>query len=434
MKRSKRKDLTFCPIMLCRSNLEYKYVVANSPRTSVRWQTGPNCELKVSSRGGLLEVEDSWGQETRVRRELGLPAAAATHGFAAPCEVPPAAANGSALSDQGFARNGYKVKQSVVEVINLPVASVAPLDEPGQYDYPVDFLSAPQAGTTFSTSSSSDEDFLDFAAALLEEQGVLPDSTAAVAAAAVTDHDVAALLPGMGAELQQALDDLAGSSATIDVVARQTLEEGLRVLQQLQQEHQAMLNILRPATPEPGMTSSSSGSSGKVALHSHDELACALLSDDCEEACNCMVDALCACQAENADHCYCPEDLTAAVAAVSETPALAAAVSSAPPLPPSPQDQQQQHQYDVVSEDSQQLMSLATVAADVEAQERRLEDVQAAIERSMALLDQLRDPAHPLVLAADRGLAMAHRGSDRVRLSAGNTVKGHLWVPAAGAL
>jgi hypothetical protein len=359
------------------------------------------------------------------------------------------------------------VKQSIVEIINLPVASVATLDEPGQSDFPLDFFSAAAANRRGRVGLGVQEDdaFLDFASLLAddgEEGGFFEEGSSAAADDEEDEEEgVAALLPGMGAELQQALEGLAGIHST-DAVARLTLEEGLRVLQQLQHKHEAMLSILRPATPEPGMTSSSS----RRPLHSHDDLACALLSEDCEEACNCMVDALCACQEENSDHCYCPvepeeeaADVAVAVAAAApvspaaagKTPTATATAGSAsspgvfcPPLAPlegfhhhqqqHQNQQQKQQQYEVEAEDAEQLASLARVTADVEAQERRLEDVQAAIDKSMALLEQLKDPAHPLVLEADRGLALAHMGSALVQLSAGNRVRGHLVVPSAGAI
>jgi hypothetical protein len=212
------------------------------------------------------------------------------------------------------------------------------------------------------------------------------------------------------------------------------------------------------AAAAPSSSSSSgrrspSGSPGSsLASASVDEIAAALLSDDYEEACHCLVDAICSCmdcgdsnssEPCNLEHLYDEAEqqqqqqgVPAAVAAVAAAPeaaesaaftaaAAAAAAFDAPPAAavddkPTPVEELAATQGFVPepavasagAADANKGLGngcFTDARGSADARAEAFGGVNRALQQSADLLDSLSDPTHPLVLKADRDLADAKR-------------------------
>jgi hypothetical protein len=177
--------------------------------------------------------------------------------------------------------------------------------------------------------------------------------------------------------------------------------------------------------------------SPSVTLTSGDEIAAALLSDDCEEACFCMVDAICSCSDWDLS-CSCEDDpdtpcelsegesdvpaqIAAHKAVAHRSHSSAAAQPARAPAPAAQADS------NATSESGNSTCTAAPTAlslaeltraaalaarhdpAVLAARAAAFTDVQTAMEKSAQLLQALSDPCHPLMLEADRNLATASR-------------------------
>jgi hypothetical protein len=212
------------------------------------------------------------------------------------------------------------------------------------------------------------------------------------------------------------------------------------------------------ATPSSSSSSgrrSPSGSPGSsLASASEDEIAAALLSDDCEEACLCLVDAICSCMncgdsnsAEpcELDHLYdefaeqpqqqqqqqgLPAAAAAAAAAAPEAAESAAFTAAAAGFSdasaaavvddePTPVEQLAAMQGFVpepaaasasaTDNDGLGNGCFTGVKGTADARAEAFGGVNRALQQSADLLDNLSDPTHPLMLKADRELADAKR-------------------------
>jgi hypothetical protein len=251
--------------------------------------------------------------------------------------------------------------------------------------------------------------------------------------------NLAELLPMLRTELESALAELAQHPEAAQQHGG-LLSEGQSVLAALQQ--QVAANSISSSTKGRASTTSSSssgsrspGRSPSATLTSGDEIAAALLSDDCEEACFCMVDAICSCSDWDLS-CSCEEDPdtpcefsedesdlpehTAAHEVVAQgahssaptQPAQAPAVHAGSNATPD-----SSYSRSTAAPTALSLAELARAAAlaarhdpaALAARAAAFTDVQTAMEKSAQLLQALSDPCHPLMLEADRNLATASR-------------------------
>lgn len=270
---------------------------------------------------------------------------------------------------------------------------------------------------------------------------------------AAAAENLAQLLPLLRTELETALAELLKHPEALHEHSS-LLEEGQNVLSSLQQQ----LAGSKPGSTKRGSsaavaaaaaTTGSSASSGSRSpgrspsstLTSGDEIAAALLSDDFEEACFCMVDAICSCADWDFD-CSCESDADTpcelsedeeglhmpsvqhqqhSTTAHRHTHSKGRSHSTAQDLLPASPTGASTGSMDSSSNfggstalSVDELARVAAVAAMrdpamLAARAAAFTDVQAALEKSAELLQALHDPCHPLMIEADRNLATASR-------------------------
>lgn len=275
-------------------------------------------------------------------------------------------------------------------------------------------------------------DIMAAAAASHSKQTQLQQQQAAAA-------NLAELLPMLRTELESALSELAKHPEAAQEHGH-LLSEGQTVLAALQQQVAANSSSSSSSSSSKASSSRSPGRSPGATLTSGDEIAAALLSDDCEEACFCMVDAICscadwdlncACEADADTQCALPEDESAhapahtarqeptAYATYSTPQAQPARASAHAPPMRAVSDMAPAGSYSRSSAapsavSVSELARAAALAARYDpaalaARDKSFTDVQEALQKSAQLLQALTDPCHPLVLEADRKLASASR-------------------------
>jgi hypothetical protein len=269
---------------------------------------------------------------------------------------------------------------------------------------------------------------------------------------------LAELLPLLRTELEAALAELAKHPEAPHEHGN-LLTEGHAVLAALQQQqHTATAAATSSGNARPQATSGRSspssskergspGRSPNATLVSGDEIAAALLSDDCEEACFCMVDAICSCSDWDLS-CSCDSDPDTVCelsdgeedaqahsqhaqhsAAAAHKHAAAHQHAAAHRMQHVPVQQEGEAPAsdpaaDLADAYSQpapasalslaELARAAAIAArhdpySLAARAAAFSDVQTALQKSTSLLSALSDPCHPLMLEADRKLATASR-------------------------
>jgi hypothetical protein len=519
------------PISACRADVEYKYIVQWDDGRVARWQDGPNNSLAVQHPGVLMHVQDTWSQQDRSVREVGMrlthdqqqrqsgghsSGAAATNAAAAP---PAAAVASSAVADHGTPSAEALTVQAAAEAATAAAAAppsssgsgaaLAPTKQQPNGAHAAAAAVMPIQSTWegvlplpqhplvfdhfghFDTAAAEDDEELHYedeeedqhwpaemlqkaatAAAAASALLAAPAHPAAATSAAAAAHQGGTTVPAQSAAGTSTGDNstrgsspafsssskqqqgVAGSLAELLPLLRTELEaalaelakhpeaphehgnlltEGHAVLAALQQQQQtatASGASMRPKATS-GATSSSSGSgspgrSPSSTLVSGDEIAAALLSDDCEEACFCMVDAICSCSDWNLS-CSCDSD--------PDTPCeLSDAEDGKASLQHAQHSGQAAHKHTAAHRHAPaqhegaaspaaapvpalslaELARAAAIAArhdpySLAARAAAFSDVQTALEKSASLLSALSDPCHPLMLEADRKLATASR-------------------------
>lgn len=445
-----------------------------------RWQDGPNNKLSVQHPGVLMQVQDTWSQQERSVREVGPRLNRNQHnkqaGGHTSLAAPAPAGGGSgaftqaAAADQPADAGAPHISDSSRVAATAAAATVLPVQPAwgGVLQSHSLLLDAYDPA-----AAEQDEDHLQYEAVIEEEDqqwpakilqkaaaagqplarsmpspaSAAPQQAAAPASAHAPGHshthhththgkhtqlqqpqaaaaNLAELLPLLHTELQSALEQLAEHPEAAQEHGG-LLSEGQTVLAALGQQ---------VATQGPGTSSAAAAGGGSrsparspsATLTSGDEIAAALLSDDCEEACFCMVDAICSCSDWDLN-CACEEDPdTPCELADDNDKAAHTHVSGAAPARPAPAHASATHAAGSAapagdwSSTAPSAISVAELAraaaiaathdpAALAARAAVFTDVQAALEKSAQLLLALSDPCHPLVLEADRSLATASR-------------------------
>lgn len=476
-----------------RTDIEYKYLVVWDDGNVVRWQDGPNNKLSVQHPGVLMQVQDTWSQQERSVREVGPRLNRNQHnkqagGHTSPAAAAPAGGGSGALTqaaaaDQPADASAPRISSGISDSSSAAAAAAAAAAvtvlpvQPAWGGVLQSHSLLLDAYDPAAAAAEQDEDHLQYEAAIEEEEdqqwpakilqkaaaagqplacsvpspaSAAPQQAAAPTSAHAPGHshthahthgkhtqlqqqqaaaaNLAELLPLLHTELQSALEELAKHPEAAQEHGG-LLSEGQTVLAALQQQ---------VATQGTGTSSTAASGSRSPArspsatLTSGDEIAAALLSDDCEEACFCMVDAICSCSDWDLN-CTCEEDPDtpceladgddeAAVPAVHQP----AGVPGAAPARHGPAHASATHAAGSAapagdwSSTAPSAISVAELAraaaiaathdpAALAARAAVFTDVQEALEKSAQLLLALSDPCHPLVLEADRSLATASR-------------------------
>jgi hypothetical protein len=500
------------PQPICRSDVEYKYVVINQQGGVVRWQEGANNTLCLRGSGFLMHVTDSWAHESRQVHEIGVPvpsqqqqrrraAGGSSSGSKTPAAASPvllqnniACFTPSSSSASAAAAVSEVVDSSASSVLQQqqmlppsihrsssfnPQPELDPLSQDVANLLPLlqtELASALAAlANSSNSSSSSQQDSAAILQGLQQQQtreGVTPlpaellatsfdqgfADEADVTAALQEQEQLTAAAAAMAAEAEAAVARLQQRQrlAPVDVfaIAKQALISPPSAA--VPGSKAAAAATAAAAAAAPSSSSSSSSSNGRrspsgspgssLASASEDEIAAALLSDDCEEACLCLVDAICSCmncddsnstEPCELDHLYDedaeqpqPQQGLPAAAAAPEaaesaafTAAAAAAFDASPSAAvddePTPVEQIAAMQG-FVPEPAAASASAADndglgngcftgVEGSADARAEAFGGVNRALQQSADLLDSLSDPTHPLMLKADRELADAKR-------------------------
>eukprot|EP00879_Flechtneria_rotunda_P000875 GHRR01001002.1.p1 GENE.GHRR01001002.1~~GHRR01001002.1.p1 ORF type:complete len:609 (+),score=236.60 GHRR01001002.1:178-2004(+) len=300
------------------ADIEYKYVVCSGDSQVQRWQEGSNNRLSLNSPGVLLQVTDTWGQNSKQVHEIGLPAAATTAR---------AAVNNSTIQQlaRAFSKQSdlrQQPKETSADDSGVAQETVAQQNVAAKQGFgttAANFAAAgnlsPAVAKTGSSSSVKNNRI---------ENGQLADRIAAVRSD-VNNHNNAATLHTFQPSRQQWQQRSWRSSRHVEPSGQQQLQQlGTIIMaaaapQRQQQWRQHPYNAQQRAQG-PSSTpvlqhqqislvgnecQQGSSTFSSLADASDDELAAALLSDDCEEACFCMVDAFCSCDGLNSSEDYC---------------------------------------------------------------------------------------------------------------------------------